>query len=76
MRAGRSILGECIAVVRYRRVVATLRHVALLVLGIGLCLGAAYRTLVGDFDGPLFCVMFVVMLWGATLCAIATWRLL
>jgi uncharacterized integral membrane protein len=76
MRAGRSMIVECARILRYRRALATLRAIGLLGLGICVCLGAAGQLLVGAFDGPLFCALFIAMMWGAFICAVATWRLL
>lgn len=76
MRAARSILGECIAVVRYRRILATLRHTALLLVGIGVVMAAALRMLQSDCDAALMAALFVAMLWGTFIVCVATWRLL
>ena len=64
------------AVVRYRRIFATLRHVVLLVVGIGVVMGAAWQMLQSDCDATLMAALFVAMLWGTFIVCVATWRLL
>jgi hypothetical protein len=76
MRAGRSLLSECCAVLRCRRARVKLRAMALLGCGIGLTLGAALQMLVGPCDGAMIGALFVLMLWGAFIACVGTWRLL
>lgn len=76
MRAGRSILGESIRALRYRRALVKLRGTALLAVGIGLDVGAGVVLLVGPFDALMFCACFVAALWGAFFAALGTWELL
>ena len=76
MRAGRSILAESCVALRMRRTLATLRHIALLATGVGFAMGAALQMLLEPLDAAMFGAMFVLMMWGAFLAALATWRLL